>query len=140
MRVYYHGRVAWERVYTVNDWWDGPLLGVADVFGCPHIYELPVDTLKDDYHDTFVVSPIDPELLRLVLEDWEIWMRWRDASERGETTIATHPALPQDRPRHDELNQLIGSRLKVDLSDCKKLNGEFRGLRTGWDRGSVVPE
>jgi hypothetical protein len=125
--------VAWERVYTVNDFWDGPRLGVADVFGCPHIYESPFDRLKDDFQGFFVVSTIDTELFGLVLEDWEIWVRWSDAFERGETSRETHPALPQDRARHDELNKLIGTRLRIDPTDCKKLNAEFRSVRKGWN-------
>ncbi len=31
--------VKWERVYTVNDYHDGPILGVADFNGTPHIYK-----------------------------------------------------------------------------------------------------
>jgi len=49
--------VAWERVYTINDFWDGPRFGVADVSGRPHIYESPFDSGKDNFEDFFVVSP-----------------------------------------------------------------------------------
>jgi hypothetical protein len=38
------------------------------------------------------VQPIDPELLALVLEDWDIWNRWSDAFDRGEASQETHPA------------------------------------------------
>jgi len=57
--------VSWERVYTVNDYYDRPRLGVANVSGPPHIYESPFSELKDDFEDFFLVSPIDSELLRL---------------------------------------------------------------------------
>jgi hypothetical protein len=46
--------VAWERVYTINDFFDCPRLGVADVFGHPDIYALAFNTLKDDYEDFFL--------------------------------------------------------------------------------------
>ena len=41
----YAYRVDWERVHTVNDYDDGPRLGVAEVFGHPHIYESPFSEL-----------------------------------------------------------------------------------------------
>lgn len=125
--------MTWERVYTINNFWDSPRLGVADVFGHPHIYEAPFSEPKDDYEDFFLVSPIDPELLRLVLEDWEIWIRWSDAFARGEASRETHPALPSDRPRHDELTKLIGDRLKTNPSDSEKLHAEFRSVQKGWN-------
>ncbi len=30
---------SWDRVHTVNDYWDHPRRGVADFQGKPHIYE-----------------------------------------------------------------------------------------------------
>jgi hypothetical protein len=62
-------------VYTVNDYYDGPRLGIADVDGVPHIYEAEFDHSSDEYGDTYFVSPVDESLLALVLEDWEIWLR-----------------------------------------------------------------
>lgn len=125
--------MAWERVYTINDFWDGPRLGVADVNGLPHIYQSQFNDRRDDFDDFFVVSPIDPELFQLILEDWEIWVRWSDAFDRGETTQHTHPALDYDRPRHDELNKLIGNRLKPDLANARTLKAQFRSIQKGWN-------
>jgi len=126
--------VVWERVYTINEWWDGPRLGVADISGQPHIYASPFNTLKGDFEDYFLVSPIDEELLRLVLEDWEIWIRWSDAFYRKEiSNTETHPALPEDQERHRELLRLIGTRLQVDPEGSRKLYAEFRSFRRGWN-------
>jgi len=125
--------VAWERVYTVNDFWDGPRLGVADVFGRPHIYASPFNEAKDDFDDFYVVSPIGPELLALVLEDWDIWIRWSDAFHRGEASQETHPALPENRARHEELKALIGTRLRTNPSACRNLKAEFRSVGLGWN-------
>ncbi len=124
--------VAWERVYTVNDFWDCPRLGVANVSGQPHIYKSLFNDLKDDWEDFFVVSPIESEFLALVLEDWGIWIRWSEAFDRGETSKETHPALPQDRSRHDQIKSLIGTRLEPDSANCRKLKAEFRSVRRGW--------
>ncbi len=123
----------WERVYTINEFWDRPRLGVADVSGVPHIYSSPFNTVKDDFEDFYLVSPIDQWFFDLVLEDWDIWMRWSDAFDKGEASKETHPALPQDRPRHDELERLIGLQLKVNLKDFKKLSADFRSARPRWN-------
>ena len=129
--------MAWDRVYTVNDFWDRPRFGVADVSGQPHIYESPFNEARDDYEDFYVLSPIEPTLLALVLEDWDIWLRWSDAFDRGEATQETHPALPKDRKRHDELQVAIGKRFKTDPLHLRQLNGEFRNGHRGW-RGLKV--
>jgi hypothetical protein len=126
-------RVAWDRVYTVNSFWDRPRLGVANLSGCPCIYESPFNEANDDYEDFYVVSPIDPDLFRLVLEDWGIWIRWCEAFDRKETSKETHPALPSDRARHDELKNLIGTRLRPDPAICQNLIAEFRNVRLGWN-------
>jgi hypothetical protein len=125
--------VAWERVYTINDFWDHPRRGVANVSGHPHIYESPFNKDKDDFEDFYLVSPIEPDLLALVLEDWDIWNRWSEAFDRGETSRETHPALPPDRARHDELTNLIGTRFKTDPANCRKMKPAFRSVRLGWN-------
>jgi len=40
-----------EIVFTVNDYWDGPLKGIANFQGKPHFYERIVDSPSDDYAD-----------------------------------------------------------------------------------------
>ncbi|MGD1096743.1 MAG: hypothetical protein ABSB35_32710 [Bryobacteraceae bacterium] len=125
--------VAWEQVYTVNNFWDRLRRDVADVSGQPHIYESRFNEARDDFEDFYFVSPIEPELLALVLEDWDIWTRWSEAFDRGETQKENHPAPPQDRLRHDELKQLIGQRFKSDAANCRKRRGEFRNVRPGWN-------
>ena len=134
----------------MNDYWDGPRLGVADVLAVPHIYASPLNTVKNDFEEFYLVSPIDPALLDLVLEDWDIWMRWAEAFGKGETSKETHPALPADRPRHEQLKSLIGTCLVVDTKSCKRLTGEFRlgrparclgdGLEVRWSEADAVIE
>ena len=125
--------MAWERVYTINDFWDGPRLGIADVEGIPHIYRSPFDTAADAFAEYFLVAPIDRDLLDLVLEDWRIWIRWEQAYKRGEASKETHPALPKDRERYEEIKRLISNRLFVDADTGQKLKAEFRTVKVGWD-------
>ena len=114
-----------DRVYTVNDYYDGLRLGIADVDGVPHIYEAEFDHSSDEYGDTYFVSPVDEGLLALVLEDWEIWLRWDSAFKRGEVSIESHPALPEDRERHEALKIAIGDCLKVDRAQAKYMKARF---------------
>jgi len=96
-----------DRVLTINDYYDGPRLGIAELDGIPHIYEAEFDQSSDEYGDRYFLSLIDQELLAAVMEDWAIWCRWDEAHKRGEAVSETHPALPYERSRHAELKQLI---------------------------------
>lgn len=57
----------WERVYTVNGFWDCPRLGVADYKGRPHIYESEFSEAQDDYSGLYRLSEVEPALLALIL-------------------------------------------------------------------------
>ena len=72
-----------ENVYTVTDYYDGPRRGVADFNGAPHAYRSLFDDSEDEWKSTFLLRPVDQDTLRLVLEDWKIWERWRKLSMKG---------------------------------------------------------
>jgi hypothetical protein len=128
--------MAWDRVYTINDYYDGPRLGIADVDGVPNVYEAEFDHSTEEYGDTFFVSPVDEGLLALVLEDWEIWLRWNSAFKRSEVTVESHPALSEDRQRHEALKVAIGDRLRVDRAQAKYMRARFETLPL--DGGTIV--
>ena len=109
----------------MTDYYDGPRRGVADCGGAPHLYE---SLFKDDvgYLDTYLLTPISPELFELALEDWEIWLRWQTAYHTGLTSLDTHPALPGDRDRHDQLAVILKEQLVTDKVNHLCANGEFR--------------
>src|SRR5687768_10856451 len=107
-------RMSWDRVLTINDYYDGPRLGVAEVNGVAHIYEAEFDHSAEEYGNTYFLAPIGEELLALVLEDWGIWLRWHAAHALNEVTLETHPALPTERRRHEVLKLAIGDRLHSD--------------------------
>lgn len=116
---------SYDKVYTVTDYYDGARAGVADFNGQPHYYECQFDESKDDWSDIFLLKPIDSETLNLALEDWDIWARWNAAYENGKASVNTHPALPEDRERHDEISEILKSRLKVDPEKDMKVKAEF---------------
>jgi hypothetical protein len=115
-----------ERVYTMTDYYDGPRGGIANYNGQPHIYEYIFSDEGDSYTDIFRLSPVPQDLFTLALEDWQIWLRWEAAFQNGQTSIDTHPALPKDRHRHDELEAILKDRLVIDTSNCLTAHGEFR--------------
>jgi hypothetical protein len=112
---------------TIADWYDGPRLGIAEYRGVPHIYEAEFDHNSDDYGDTYYVSPVSPDLLDLIMEDWQIWIRWDQAFASSAATLDTHPALPADRERHDALKHAIGSRYRSDPANRRRLRAVFHG-------------
>lgn len=74
----------------------------------------------------YLLNPIDEETFRLALEDWEIWRRWRSVYDDDRTTLDTHPALPEDRTRHDQLAELLVVRLIIKESGLVRAKGEFK--------------
>ena len=115
-----------EIVHTINDWYDGPRAGVADLNGTPHYYESQFDELEDDWAETFLLTPIDAETFRLVMESWAIWLRWDAAFREGRTTLETHPALPEDRERHSQLAEILAQRLVINSDTGIKARAEFK--------------
>jgi hypothetical protein len=115
-----------ERVYTVNEFYDGPRAGFADCDGAPHVYTSHWSEALDDWSPDFTLRPISAELLTLALEDWAIWRRWETAFRAGETTVATHPALPADATRHAELAPLIEAALTFGPTEGFPAEGEFK--------------
>jgi hypothetical protein len=118
----------YENVYTISDWYDGARAGVDDYSGQPHYYECLFDELFG-YTETYWLHPIDYETFRLALEDWEIWERWDGARKEGKVDLETHPALPEDRARHEEIAALLKQRLVVDPARDSKAEADFSALR-----------
>src|SRR5687768_23613 len=121
----------WEKVHTVSDYWEGPILGVADVDGVPHLYEKVFSEEENDYIDRYRVMPIDQQLYSLLMETWAIFVRWRIAFDQGKTSLETHPALPEDRDRHSLLGQTIGDRKKPHPAQSREIGGQLRKVGPG---------
>jgi hypothetical protein len=124
-----HLEAGYERVLTVVDWYDGPRRGIANYGDAPHLYESEWDTEKDEYADTFLLSPVDPAVLVAALEDWEIWLRWERAFHEGRTTRESHPALPEDQTRHGQLAPTLESGLRIDPKGAIRACADFKPIR-----------
>src|SRR6202012_5170669 len=95
-----------ETVFTVTDYYDGPRKGIANFRGKPHFYECIFDSGKDDYSVVYRLTPLDEHVFHLAMESWDIWRRWERAFHTGKTNMETHPALPQDKSRYEELKTI----------------------------------
>jgi hypothetical protein len=115
----------YEAVYTISDWYDGARNGVADLNGKPYYYENHWNEGEQYWSEIYLLNPLDAETFALVMEDWEIWLRWERAFKEGKTTQETHPTLPEDRERHDELDKILAERLIVSPESSLKATAEF---------------
>ena len=114
-----------EAVHTITDHYDGPVRGIANFRGTPHYYERQFDDDADEWSDIYWLTPIDDETFVLAMEAWQIWRRWQMAFHQNQTTLATHPALPADRARADELTEALNHRLVVDERRALAARGKF---------------
>jgi len=120
-----------ERVYTVEDWWDGPRLGVSDVHGAPHWYRSILDETADEWDpDRFELSPIPPAMMPQVLEAWDIWIRWLTAFHSGdladEDSAEPHGALARDKARCTELRRQLEGVSVTDPGNVVVMRGQLR--------------
>ena len=130
----------YEEVLIVTDYYDGPRQGVANFKGEPHFCDCIFDEMRSDYSNLYRLTPISPHILDLAREDWAIWERWESAFKAGSTTRETHPALPQDRARHEEIRAVLDSVLKTDKDACTVQTGLFEVLGSPTlPRGAIRP-
>jgi hypothetical protein len=114
-----------DRIYTISDYYDGPIQGIASVNSEPHIYQCIFDEKAEEYSRTYSLQPISNECFELFIEQWDIWLRWEAAFKSGSALISSHPVLAEDKNRNDELNQLINALLDKNSTDLKILKAEF---------------
>ncbi|NHZ95731.1 hypothetical protein [Massilia sp. CCM 8734] len=126
-----------DHLLTVNAYYDGALLGIAELDGVPHIYQNGSMYALDDDEAVYFLSPVAPELLALVMEDWAIWRRYLAASGAPEAADARHPALACDRERHDALELAIGDRLTTDPHNHKRFKADFWPPASPADPGAL---
>jgi len=113
-------------VHTITDWYDGARGGIATLEGKPHYYECRWDEEKDEWSEVYLLQQIDDETFRLAMEDWGIWLRWEAAYREGRTSHDTHPALPEERARHNELASILSDRLVISPESATKAKGDFQ--------------
>ena len=118
-------KLGYEAVFTVTEYYDGPLQGIANYHGSPHFYDCIFDEAQDEYSQLFRITPVDSATFDLAMEAWEIWRRWELAFQTGKTPDSTHPALPQDAGRSAELKRTLERVLVTDPQRSRVLKGAF---------------
>jgi len=116
----------YETIITMTDYWDGPRSGIANFKGVPHIYESVFDEEADEWSDVFLLMPIDEGTFKLALEDWEIWLRWEQAWREGKAPLDSHPALPEDRERHEQIKPILKEQMKINPERAVKAKADFK--------------
>jgi len=115
----------YDEVFTVTEYYDDPRQGIANFNGHPHFYDCIFSEEKQDYSNLFQLTPIPQETFDLAIEDWAIWERWESAYYAGKVTFNTHPAMPEDRQRHEAIKTLLNEALKTNSVTCSVRTGEF---------------
>jgi hypothetical protein len=98
-----------QHVYVENEWFDGPMVGVADVDGKPHRFFRRFDDAEDEYMGTFLVWPIEDAELKLEQEQWQIFAAWNEEYEAGRVGVDSHPGHPGTNERWGEIDALLKS-------------------------------
>jgi hypothetical protein len=130
----------YEAVFTVTDYYDGPRKGVANFRGQPHFYDCIFDDAKDEYSDLYRLTPLSQSIFELAKEDWAIWKRWEAAFHSGKATVESHPALPQDRARHEQIRAILDSVLTTNAAVCVTQHGSFERFGSGeYPKGVIRP-
>jgi hypothetical protein len=118
----------YEVIFTIRDYIDGPRSGVADFHGRPHFFECVFDDTEDRYSNYYLLTNISQEVFKAAQENWEIFLRWREAFDAGKTGRDSHPALLQDKDRYDETKRLLDQALASGSSVAVRVHGEFEPL------------
>lgn len=129
-----------ETVHAVYNYHDGPLSDVADFRGAPHVFENAYfEEATDRWSDVSLLRKIDPQVFAWALEERRILLRWRQAFEQGEATLADYPALPQERLRDRELSGLLREHRHVDEKTAEhRVRGKFERDESRSHRGTTA--
>ncbi len=112
-------------IFTVDEYYDGPISGVTELNGKPHIYQCIFDENEDEYSQRYYLQQIPQDIFTLKLEQWELWLKWVAAFKKGEVTTDTHPVLPEDSKRNKELDKLTIEATTINIDLCEIMRAEF---------------
>ena len=70
-------------VWTVHDYFDGCIIGVANFENYCCIYERIFDERADDWSDNYFLTPINQIDFANIMCDWERWKMWLLEYDKG---------------------------------------------------------
>ena len=77
-------------VWTVNDYWDGCIIGVAEFENEYCIFERIFDDKTDDWSNNYYLTPINKLDFTVIMQDLERWKKWRSDFDKGNNTISSY--------------------------------------------------
>ena len=111
-----------EPVFSVWDYYDGVLSGVASYSGEPYYFEREWSVEQKDYLPTFRLIRISAEELAEVLTGEAIYRAWEARFRRGEVDADTHPGEAGGPSSYEELQAQFQSR---DTAAAPRLVPDF---------------
>jgi hypothetical protein len=118
----------WEKIHLYDDFYDGPVSGIADCDGLPHLFEKIFSKEEDEYTNSYRLEPVDQPRFSMMLERNQIWLRWRIAFDSGKATLEAHPAQSWDRERYEQLNLALRGRDTPDPANSRVLSARVRKI------------
>lgn len=79
-----------DTIFTINDWWDGPLLGLTTYKKQMCIYEHIFSVEKDAYINQYYLTPISNREAAQILKNWKEWLEWMAFDNSPERAIQWH--------------------------------------------------
>ncbi len=124
-------------ILTISNYYDGPKEGIATYKGKPHHYLFLDEEVisEDSWVEMFLLKPLDAATFELAMESWQIWIRWEEAFYSQETTLDTHPALPEERQRYEEIDKILKTNLQMNR-EAIKVYGTFEIIKSKEEYGS----
>ena len=118
----------YEKVHTVNDYWDGPVEGVADYQGKPHKFNLLFDENEDDYSTDYELQKISTKEFDLIILSWSLWIKWKNKKDKTKEEIDSHPVLPKDKKEREIIEAQLKKLTESRDSTKFKVKGFFKRL------------
>ncbi|MFE6611242.1 hypothetical protein [Amycolatopsis sp. NPDC057786] len=107
----------YERVYVENEYWDGPVSGVADVDGVPSYFQSAYFAGEDEADSgEFLIWPIARSTLEAEIEHYLIFAEWLCNGQVG-----PHPGSPPKNVRFGELDEILAPLRRVPRTHRRRV-------------------
>ena len=120
----------YERVHTVQNYWDGPIEGVADYLGVPHKYKLLFDENNNDYSAYYELKQISAKEFDLTLQSWSLWIKWNGKKHKTKEEFNSHPVLPNNRIEYEKIEDRLKKLSELNNSNKFRVKGVFNRLNS----------
>ena len=110
-----------ERVYTIDEWDEGPRSGVANFAGVPHYFRSVGES-----RERFELTPLPSELFELILEADALFHRWHPGPHTRSAAAFDRASAVDgaDRSRYETLQSDIAAALHA-LRPVAVVRGDF---------------